>query len=166
MDLGSELPHHFRRYDTSGFRTIQGVIRRFFFRTLLWAIRSSKDFGNFRLYHGRRGGTVAYAVTPVALEGCEGCRLHLLFPRSGSSHPEAGFALDLAVIGMVIALLVIPVSRFISKPINELRHSAERIAQGGTIRAQNMEQGFSIRMQLPEIRRKRTGLSLLPFPFK
>lgn len=94
------------------------------------AQRQGKDFGRFRLYHGRRGGTIAYAVAPITLKGSEGVRLHVLFPRSGSSHPETGFALGLGIIGVVIALLVIPVSRFISKPINELRQSAERIAEG------------------------------------
>jgi two-component system sensor histidine kinase CpxA len=88
------------------------------------------DFGSFRLYHGRRSGSAAYAVVPIALEADKGSTLHVLFPKSGSSHPEGGFALGLGVIGAVIALLVIPVSRFISKPINELRHSAGRIAEG------------------------------------
>jgi len=90
----------------------------------------ARDFGSFRLYHGRRSGSGAYAVVPVALEADRTVALHVLFPKSGSSHPEGGFALGLGVIGAVIALLVIPVSRFISKPINELRQSAARIAEG------------------------------------
>jgi two-component system sensor histidine kinase CpxA len=36
----------------------------------------------------------------------------------------------LGIIGVVIAILVMPVSRFISKPINQLRNSANRIAEG------------------------------------
>jgi len=89
-----------------------------------------KDFGSFRLYHGRRSGSGAYAVVPIALKHDRGYTLHVLFTKGGSSHPEGGFALGLAVVGAVIALLVIPVSRFISRPINELRHSAGRIAEG------------------------------------
>ena len=89
-----------------------------------------KDFGSFRLYHGRKSGSGAYAVVPIALEADKGSTLHVLFTKGGSSHPEGGFALGLAVIGAVIALLVIPVSRFISRPINALRHSAGRIAEG------------------------------------
>jgi signal transduction histidine kinase len=90
----------------------------------------SKNFGSFMLYHGRRSGAGAYAVVPIALDADKGSELHVLFARSGSSHPEGGFALGLGIIGVVIALLVIPVSRFISKPINELRESARRIGEG------------------------------------
>jgi two-component system sensor histidine kinase CpxA len=54
----------------------------------------------------------------------------LLFVKREPAHPEEGFGLGLAIIGVVIALLVMPVSRLISKPINELRHSAQRIADG------------------------------------
>jgi signal transduction histidine kinase len=92
--------------------------------------RQGKDFGSFTLYHERRRGAGVYAVVPIALAGDEGFRLHLFLARSGSPHPERGFAVGLGIIGAVIALLVIPVSRFISKPINELRRSAQRIAEG------------------------------------
>lgn len=88
----------------------------------------AKDFGGFRLYPGRRGGFGSYAIVPIGLEA--GSELHVLFAKSDSSHPGGAFALGLVVIGAVIALLVIPVSRFISKPINELRDSAQRIAEG------------------------------------
>lgn len=92
--------------------------------------RQGKDFGSFTLYHGRRRGAGAYAVVPIALAGDEMFRLHLFLAGSGSPHPQKGFALGLGIIGVVVALLVIPVSRFISKPINELRRSAQRIAEG------------------------------------
>jgi len=87
-----------------------------------------KDFDGFRIYHGRKGGPGSYAIVPVGLEA--GSELHVLFTRSHSSHPGGAFALGLVAIGAVIALLVIPVSRFISRPINELRDSAQRIAEG------------------------------------
>lgn len=92
--------------------------------------KQGKDFGSFTLYHGRRSRSGAYAVVPVVLEGDDAYRLHLFLAGSGSPHPQKGFALGLGIIGVVVALLVIPVSRFISKPINELRRSAQRIAEG------------------------------------
>jgi two-component system sensor histidine kinase CpxA len=89
-----------------------------------------RDLGHFKLYHGRRGSRGVYAIVPMAFEGGKSAELHVFFARTESSHPEGGFALGLGMIGVVIALLVIPVSRFISKPINELRRSARRIAEG------------------------------------
>jgi two-component system sensor histidine kinase CpxA len=89
-----------------------------------------KDFGHFKLYHGRKRGPKLYAVIPINLETQKIAELHLLFVKREPAHPEEGFGLGLALIGVVIALLVMPVSRFISKPINELRHSAQRIADG------------------------------------
>ncbi len=88
-----------------------------------------KDFGHFKLYHGFKRSSALYAVIPIR-HGGESATLHVLFSRAGPSHLEEGFALGLGLIGLVIAVLVIPVSRFISQPINELRHSAQRIAEG------------------------------------
>jgi two-component system sensor histidine kinase CpxA len=89
-----------------------------------------KDFGHFRIHHGRKRGPKLYAVIPIKLEGEKSAELHVLFVKRKPAHPEEGFGLGLGMIGVVIALLVMPVSRFISKPINELRHSAQRIADG------------------------------------
>jgi two-component system, OmpR family, sensor histidine kinase CpxA len=90
----------------------------------------ARDLGDFRLYHGHKGGPRRYAVIPIKLEARKSAELHVLFLKREPVHPEEGFGLGLAIIGVVIALLVIPVSRLISKPINELRHSAQRIAEG------------------------------------
>jgi len=89
-----------------------------------------KDFGHFKLYHGRKKGPRLYAVIPIKLEAEKNAELHVLFVKREPAHPEEGFGLGLGMIGVVIALLVIPVSRLISRPINELRHSAQRIAEG------------------------------------
>jgi two-component system sensor histidine kinase CpxA len=89
-----------------------------------------KDFGHFKLYHGRKRGPKLYAVIPIKLEAEKNADLHVLFVKREPAHPEEGFGWGLAIIGVVIALLVMPVSRLISKPINELRHSAQRIADG------------------------------------
>lgn len=89
-----------------------------------------RDFGHFKIYHGRKRGPKLYAVIPITVEAEKSAELHVLFAKREPVHPEEGFGWGLAIIGVVIALLVMPVSRFISKPINELRHSAKRIADG------------------------------------
>jgi len=89
-----------------------------------------RDFGQFKLYHGHKRGPKLYAVIPIKLEAEKSAELHVLFVKREPAHPEEGFGLGLGIIGVVIALLVMPVSRLISKPINELRHSAQRIAEG------------------------------------
>jgi two-component system sensor histidine kinase CpxA len=95
-------------------------------------LRSSqwRHFGHFKLYHDRKRSPKLYAVIPIKLKAGKSAELHALFAKRRPAHPEGGFGWGLAVIGVVIALLVIPVSRLISKPINELRHSAQRIAEG------------------------------------
>ena len=89
-----------------------------------------KDYGDFKLYHGRRRGPKLYAVIPIELKTGKSAELHVLFVKREPAHPEEGFGWGLAIIGAVIALLVMPVSRLISNPINKLKHSAQRIAEG------------------------------------
>ena len=87
-----------------------------------------KDYGSFRLY--RRRHTHFYAVIPIAFPKREKGSIHILFSSPGPLRPEGRFALGLAMIGLVIALLVIPVSRFITNRIKKLQQSALRIAEG------------------------------------
>jgi signal transduction histidine kinase len=89
-----------------------------------------RDLGHFRLYHGHRKSLGLYAVIPIKLKEEKSAELHVFYVKRQLTHPEEGFGLGLGIIGVVIALLVMPVSRLISKPINELRHSAQRIAEG------------------------------------
>src|SRR5512136_1155775 len=89
-----------------------------------------RDLGTFRMYHGHKKSSRRYAVIPIKLKAGKNAELHVFFAKREPSHPKEGFGLGLGVIGVVIALLVMPVSRLISKPINELRHSAQRIADG------------------------------------
>ena len=56
--------------------------------------------------------------------------LHVLFLDNRPEHDGYGFAIGLLGIGIIAALLVIPVSRQISRPVNSLTRSAAAIAQG------------------------------------
>jgi two-component system sensor histidine kinase CpxA len=90
--------------------------------------KRSRDYGSFELY--RRKYSHFYAVIPIAFPKGEKGSIHILFSPQGPPHPEGGFALGLAVIGLIIALLIIPVSRFITDRVQHLRQSALRIAEG------------------------------------
>ena len=90
--------------------------------------RRSRDYGSFKLYHQRHFDY--YAVIPMAFPKGEKGSIHILFGRQGPPRPEGYFALGLAIIGLIIALLIIPVSRYITKRVKQLRQSALRIAGG------------------------------------
>jgi signal transduction histidine kinase len=90
--------------------------------------RRSRDYGSFKLYNRRHFDF--YAVIPIAFPEGEKGSIHILFDRQGPPRPEGYFALGLAIIGLIIALLIIPVSRYITKRVKQLRQSALRIAGG------------------------------------
>lgn len=90
--------------------------------------RRSRDYGSFKLY--RRRHSHFYAVIPIAFPKGEKGSIHILFSPQGPPHPEGGFALGLAIVGLVVALLIIPVSRLITDRVQQLRQSALRIAEG------------------------------------
>ena len=90
--------------------------------------KRSRDYGSFKLY--RRKHSHFYAVIPIAFPKGEKGSIHILFDSQGPLRPEGGFALGLAIIGLIIALLIIPVSRFITDRIKQLQQSALRIAEG------------------------------------
>ncbi len=71
-----------------------------------------------------------HVAFPVTLSGGETVTLHMLFERPEREHPRWGFGLGLLVIGGIIALLLIPVSRRITNRITLLKTSALRIAEG------------------------------------
>ena len=90
--------------------------------------KRSRDYGSFKLYQRKHSNF--YAVIPIAFPKGEKGSIHILFGSHGPPHPEGGFALGLAIIGLIIALLIIPVSRFITNRVKQLRQSALRIAEG------------------------------------
>lgn len=81
-------------------------------------------------YHTIKRGFVHYIRMPVEFQKGEKGSIHLLFENAKNDHLEGLFALGLLSIGLVIALLVVPVSRRITNPLNRLRDSALRIADG------------------------------------
>ena len=81
-------------------------------------------------YHDIKRGFVHYVRMPVEFKKGEKGSIHLLFENRKGDHPEGLFALGLLGIGLVVALLVVPVSRRITNPLNRLRDSALKIADG------------------------------------
>jgi len=92
--------------------------------------KHEKDYGSFKLYHGTYGRLGFYAIIPIAYSEGESGSIHVLFDKPGPTGHEGGFALGLAIIGIIIAVLVIPVSRIITRPLKELNHTALQIAGG------------------------------------
>ena len=90
--------------------------------------KRSRDYGSFKLYQRKHSNF--YAVIPIAFPKGEKGSIHILFGSQGPPHPEGGFALGLAIIGLIIALLIIPVSRFITNRVKQLKQSALCIAEG------------------------------------
>ena len=90
--------------------------------------KRARDYGSFKLYHRRHSNF--YAAIPIAFPKGEKGIIHILFESQAPLRPEGGFALGLAIIGLIIALLIIPVSRFITNRVKQLEQSALRIAEG------------------------------------
>ncbi len=84
---------------------------------------------HFELYRRMKGGWQWYAIIPTQIQEGQMGRLHLFFEKSEKEHPE-GFGLGLLIIGIVVALLVLPVSRYITKRVKILSESASRVAEG------------------------------------
>ena len=87
-----------------------------------------KEFENFKLYH--RGHTSFYAIIPILFTEGERGSIHILFSRPGPPSPQGGFAVGLFIVGLIIAPLIIPISRFVIKPLKNLSESALQIADG------------------------------------
>ena len=88
------------------------------------------ETGVFEIERAFRKGRGLYMCIPIQLADGQIVHLHSLFEAIDSSRHKWGFAVGLLVIGVVIALLVIPVARLITKPLNRLRKSAIRFSRG------------------------------------
>jgi two-component system sensor histidine kinase CpxA len=82
----------------------------------------------FRLYALR--DVDVHTVIPLEPSGKYAGDLHILFKRPASSPPRGLFAVGLLMIGTIVALAAIPVSRLITRRIRQLRLSAALIAEG------------------------------------
>jgi two-component system sensor histidine kinase CpxA len=89
-----------------------------------------RDPVHFKLRHHRNKGGALHTAIPIEIGEQETGSLHLVFDKMQPPHPEGRFALGLLGIGVVIALLLIPVSRLITERVKRLRHSALQIAEG------------------------------------
>ncbi|BDV42737.1 sensor histidine kinase [Geotalea uraniireducens] len=70
-----------------------------------------------------------YTVVPLSFEG-RNMTLHLLSQPEAGAFPAGAFAGGLALIGAILALLAVPLSQRITKPLKRLEDSALRIAGG------------------------------------
>ena len=72
-----------------------------------------------------------WAVAPLDMGSGGAGSLNIVFERPQKERPPEGvFALGLLIIGVIIAVLIIPVSRFITKPLKRLKRSALELAEG------------------------------------
>lgn len=71
-----------------------------------------------------------YATVPISAPRGQAGDMHILFDRQIFSPRQSHFALGLAIVGIIIALSIIPVSRLITRRIKELQQSAMRIEAG------------------------------------
>jgi signal transduction histidine kinase len=92
--------------------------------------RETRKLGDIEVHYVEKRHRDLYAIIPISVRKGEPMEIHVFFKMRRSEHPAAGFAVGLAVIGGVIALLIIPISRFITRPIGDLEKSALRIAGG------------------------------------
>lgn len=67
---------------------------------------------------------------PITVENEDPLNLHSLFDPGDTARHSGGFALGLLVIGIFVALLVVPVARRISRPLDGLRRSALKFSRG------------------------------------
>ncbi|NNL77493.1 MAG: HAMP domain-containing histidine kinase [Desulfobacterales bacterium] len=73
---------------------------------------------------------MSYSVIPVQIGKDQMGSLHIIFETAEADHIKAVFAIGLAAIGLIVALLVYSVSRRITAPIKKLKDSTLLIAKG------------------------------------
>jgi signal transduction histidine kinase len=81
------------------------------------------------LYQFIRKQNQYYAVVPIK-QGKNELRLHLYYDTRNPDRPEGIFFVGILIIGGVVALLVIPLARRITRRVNQLNRSALEFANG------------------------------------
>jgi signal transduction histidine kinase len=97
---------------------------------LVGDIQSQKPmrYGGFKLLSHRE--TDYYAIIPIVVSEKETGNLHVLLNIKAFPPHSAYFLSSILILGLVIALSIIPVSRLITRRLKTLRESAIRIADG------------------------------------
>ena len=86
--------------------------------------------GSYKIYKDFGKDRGLYVVVPIQMAHGQTGNLHALFEPMKTERHKGPFAVGLLVIGLFVALLVLPVSRQITKRLNRLRQSAARISKG------------------------------------
>jgi signal transduction histidine kinase len=87
-----------------------------------------EDHPGFQLYRNRKFDF--YAIIRFTDASDQESKVHIYLKNIGHPPPHGYFALGLILIGVTIALLVIPISRPITRRVIQLRQSTLRIADG------------------------------------
>lgn len=86
------------------------------------------QYGGFKLLSHRE--TDYYAIVPIVISENETGNLHVFLNRKAFPPPKAYFLSSILILGLVIALAIIPVSGLITRRLKTLRESAIRISEG------------------------------------
>ena len=87
-------------------------------------------YDDISLYQDFNETREIYVVSPIKSPVLENITFHILFGERKIADQKTGFIFSLAVVGIIIAILVIPISRFITERVKQLKQSALRIASG------------------------------------
>jgi len=98
-------------------------------------------FGEIRIYHNISRNHRVYASSPLQADNLKGLDLNIIFNEGFQPQQKYDFAVGLVIIGVVVALLIIPVSRVVTERLKEIRESALRIADGELSRRVNIKTG-------------------------
>jgi signal transduction histidine kinase len=101
-------------------------------------------FGEIRIYYNISKNHRVYASSPLKADTLNGMNLNIIFNEGFQPQQKYDFALGLIIIGAVVALLIIPISRIITERIKEVRESALRIADGDLSRRVRIKTGDEI----------------------
>ena len=93
--------------------------------------KPTKVFKGTSFYHRlSKPPTLIYATGSIQFPDSPEGTLHILYEGMGPPFEHAGFAWGLVAIGLIVALLTIPVTRLITQRLKRLRQSALIIAGG------------------------------------
>jgi len=82
-----------------------------------------------RVFHHPHFAKGVYLIIPIDIGEAEAARLHALFPEP-PRQDEHRFLIGLLGLGLVVAGICLPLSRYITHPVKSLEFSAKRIAAG------------------------------------